>query len=235
MIIRLASEVKPSDWPEGKGSGWKKGRHRSVVLENPDKRVNQQVLHVVICNDDGVPMWDQFLHWENGGAITLPVNSKGQIGLIEIERPVQRENRPFQLVGRSKDVDAQVLVNLGRKCLEAPRGMASKNEKPGETAAREAEEELGRVILAKQYVGCLIANSTFDPRLLHGYIVQVNEKRKSSLPKDVNEKIFKVDWYDPLEVAQMLQMGPECPIVCSFTKAQLAHFFAARWLEQLEG
>ncbi len=223
MKIRFAKDVQ---WPQGKGPGWKPGPD-GVAIEN--EKFRHQIVHVAVCKDDGTPIYDQILHYEAGGAITLPVNSEGKIGLVEIERPVQREAAPYALVGRNAADDEAFLRNLGRKVLEAPRGMAKKNEEPGQVAAREGEEEIGSAVRRVTYLGPIADNTTFKPTMLHAYLAEVDETQASKLPPDVNEKIFQVKWFGVMEVLRMLKMGRDCPIACAFTKAVLAHYVAVKF------
>lgn len=232
MRIRLASDVSPEEWPmdpkseKRKGPGWKAGPG-SVVLENEGLR--HQVVHVVVCKDDGSPIYDQFVHWEAGGAVTLPVNQKGEIGLVEVDRPILRSPMDYQLVGRDAAFDRRWAENLGRKSWEAPRGMARKNEKPGQTAVREGEEEIGSAVRRVIYLGPQADNTTFKPMAVHGYLAEVDATKASSLPPDVNEKIFQVQWHPWQEVMRMLTKGADCPILCDFTKSALAYWFARKF------
>ncbi|MFH1098935.1 MAG: NUDIX domain-containing protein, partial [Candidatus Uhrbacteria bacterium] len=168
---------------EGK-QGWRRGEGDDVFVHSKLGVVR----HVVICRDDGTPLYDQFIHFEPIGAVTVPVNSKGELGLVRVERPTLKADvtgNTFPLLN---------VADLGVASLEFPRGFPKKGEAAAQTAAREGEEELGSPILGVEQIGELTPNTTFHPHRIPIFLVRVNEEFKGTLPPDVNEKILKVEW-----------------------------------------
>ncbi|MEW6407856.1 MAG: NUDIX domain-containing protein [Patescibacteria group bacterium] len=179
-------------------------------LQNPKLG---EIVRVVICRDDGTPMWDQFLHNEPIGAICVPVNKKGEIGLIIVERPIFKNDPEFPLSDFSK---------LGALSIECPRGFPFKGERSQETAARETDEEIGSPVSESILLGHIRPNSTFHPHAIPVYLVKVDEDFQGITPPDVNEKILRVEWFTVSRVKEMIRKDE---IICGITKAALCHLF----------
>jgi hypothetical protein len=239
MRIRFASEVRPDEWPLDPKDPekirrltpkWKPGPRPDILLEN--EGMLHQVVHVVICKDDGTPMWDQIEHVEHvSGAATLPVDSRGRIGLQLQERPVQRAAMPERkLLGRDPAYDEAFLANLGgMKVMQCPRGMAKKGEKPWETAARETREEQGRVIRRLASCGLIWDNTAFKPVPAYGFIAKIDESVPPANDPDFNEGILKVEWYELRDVLRMATTGKPYPLDDGFTTNLLFHYMARKF------
>ncbi|MDB4939753.1 MAG: hypothetical protein JWO40_178 [Candidatus Doudnabacteria bacterium] len=81
-----------------------------------------QLVHVAICKDDGTPLWDQPLHFENIGAITMVVDSKERIGLVKVDRPAVANPDDYSYPPTD-------FSKFGTGLWEVPRGMP-KQAKP---------------------------------------------------------------------------------------------------------
>jgi len=210
MKVKLFSEV--ADQMTGRG-GWQRGDGDTVFI-NPKLG---SVTHVAICKDDGTPMWDQFIHFEPIGAISLPVNSKGEVGLVSVERPT------FRIGTDQQTFPALDLDNLGCPSLEFPRGFPKKGEIGAQTAKREGEEELGSPITNVGLLGHLTPNTTFHPHRIPVYLVGVDNQFKGTTPPDVNEKILNVQWMTAPAVINLMANGA---INCAMTLGTWALYHA---------
>lgn len=207
MKVRSFGEIAEA---LGDRRGWRPGAG-DVVLAHPSLG---RVVHVGICKDDGSPMYDQFLHLEPVGAITVPVNSKGELGLVEVERPGVREAADYTF----PNLD---LTKFGHPSLEFPRGFPKKGEIAQQTAAREAGEELGSPIRDVRFIGELTPNTTFHSHRIPILLAIVDEGFAGAPPPDVNEKILKVRWHALDAVFACIRLGQ---IHCGMTKAALLHY-----------
>lgn len=203
-VKRERSQFKPA-WQRGRGD---------KIYENPKFG---RIQAVVITKEDGTPLYDQIIWIEPVGAVTVPINLKGEIGLQEVERPVilkedvEPYNRPGQL-----DVN---FADLGRKILETPRGFPVKSEKPIETALRESSEELQKVVIELKKIGEINPNTAFFVNSIPVYLARINSDLPAKIPPDLNERILKVSWYSLAEIKRMIREGK---IICGFTLAALA-------------
>lgn len=216
MKVRTFSEVEAE---LGEKRGWRQGSGDEVLV-NPKLGV---VRHVAICRDDGTPLYDQFLHIEPIGAITVPVNTKGELGVVTVERPGVRDMKWYQFPGGPD------LSLLGCPSMEFPRGFPKKGELAAQTAAREGEEELGSPILSVQQIGEITPNTTFHPHRIPVFLVRVNEAFAGTMPPDVNEKILKVEWRSLEDVMSRIRGSK---IHCGMTKAALCHYLAEMHSEE---
>lgn len=189
-------------------SGWNKGEG-DVVLVNP---ALGKVVHVAVCNDEGKPLYDQFLHAEPVGAVTVPMNSEGKIGIITVARPTAKPGT-YNYPNFENN-----LSNLGWESIEVPRGFPRKGEIGAQTAAREAGEELGSPIKLIELLGEITPNTTFHPHRIPVYLAQVDENFTGPIPGDVNEKILKVYW---VTKSELLGMVKDNQIYCGMTMAAI--------------
>lgn len=209
-MLRKLSEVKkesPAFTPK-----WDRV-DENQVYENPQFCSIQAV---VICKDDGTPLYDQVVVVEPVGAVTIPVNLEGKIGLQTVFRPVILAEGidPYVAPGN-------LAINpsdLGRVSIEVPRGFPIKGEKPGETAFREASEELQKLVISAKQIGEVNPNTAYFVHSTPVFLVEVDSTRLTDIPPDVNEKIFKVDWFSREEVEALVREGK---IFCGFTLAVL--------------
>ncbi len=197
----------------------KRGWHLDKNGDYRNPKLGEMIL-VVICKDDGAPIWDQFIHNEPVGAISAPINKKGEVSLIIVERLIFKDKAEFPLQGFSQ---------LGALSVECPRGFSFKGGKSQETAAREVEEEIGSPILESTFLGHIRANSSFNSHAIPIYLVKVDEDFAGRIPPDVNEKILKVKYY-PLAEAE--NMAKEDKITRGITKAAICNFLCYLLLDQ---
>jgi len=217
MKVRLFSEV------EMERAGWKRDEG-DVVFYNPALGA---IVRVAMCNDEGTPLWDQFLHMEPVGAITVPVNSNGDLGFVVQQRPTISSSElyiyPNLESEERKSEIVRVLDIVGTPSLELPRGFPLKGEAPEQTAKREADQELDSPILEVQRIGEVVPNTAFNPHRIPVFLAKVNEKFDGEYPPDVNEKILKVEWNDPRSVKRMIA-GEE--MFCGMSLAALSFYFS---------
>lgn len=205
MRVRAIQEVDGLGWHPGSG----------VVFEHSKLG---RIVHVAICKDDGTKLYDQPMHLEPVGAVTVPVNSKGELGIVEVERPTVRSAAEY----RYPDLD---LATLGVASLEFPRGFPKKGELGAQTAAREGEEELGSPIRSVRQVGEITPNTTFHPHRIPVFLVRVDERFAGTMPPDVNEKILKVRW---ISVNEFMRLIADGRVHCGMTKAAFCHYLVVR-------
>lgn len=193
-------------------TGWlyKVSRFTDKVMQHIDGL--GQIIHVAICRDDGTPMWDQPIFVEQRGGITVVMNDKGEVGMIEVERPVIRSVEGFDYM----DFDPTA---LGRPSWEFPRGFPKKGETTEQTAAREAGEELGSPIKEIVKLGEVSANTTYFPIPQPVYLAMLDDSFTGTIPPDINEKILQVSWKSEEQFSQMVRDGQ---IVCGLTLAAWA-------------
>ena len=206
MKVRLFQEVADQ---LGARQGWKAGEGDRVLV-NPKMGA---VVHVAMCNDDGTPLWDQFLHFEPIGAVTVPINLKGEFGMVRVYRPTIRPDAVYDF----SDIDATI-ERLGATSVEFPRGFPKKGERVDQTARREGEEELNSPILEVRQLGEITPNTTFHPHRIPVFGIKVDERYAGALPPDVNEKILKVTWMSPEQIRECVAQGE---INCGMTLAAL--------------
>lgn len=169
----------------------------------------------VICRDDGRPLWDQFIYNEPIGVILVPVNKRGEIRLITVERLIFKDEAKFSLCDFSQ---------LGPTPIEIPCGFPFKGEKSQETAARKATEEIGSLILESRLIGYCRPNSTFHPYQIPVYFVLIDDEFQETVPTDVNEKILRVIYY-PFEEAKkiVVKIQITCEIILAATNQLLCY------------
>ncbi len=107
---------------------------------------------IVICKDDGTPLYDQYQIIEKPGAIVVPYyygpdGDEIYVGLITCVRPVVAD----------KETGIQGHV----KSIELPRGFGIGIETPSQTAVRELGEETQRVVQELILIGQANPNNAF--------------------------------------------------------------------------
>ncbi|MDO8599553.1 MAG: NUDIX domain-containing protein [bacterium] len=182
------------------------------------------VRHVVVCKDDGTPVYDQFIHAEPVGAVTVPVNSKGEFGVIDVWRPTIVSAEEY----RFPDLD---LAKVGVMSTEFPRGFPKKGEVGAQTALREAQEELSSPIRKVAQIGEWTPNTTFHPHRIPVFAAWLDEARaadvvaKRTVPSpDMNEKILNVRW---VALDHLFALMRERKLHCGATQAALCLYLAA--------
>jgi ADP-ribose pyrophosphatase YjhB (NUDIX family) len=108
----------------------------SVATIDDEKPVGQQFL------------FDQMLRGEIPGAVFLPINADGHVGLQKMPRPQVKDLAAYNAGYPHLDTN-----NLGRESWEVPRGFGEKGETWENTTDREVAEETGRLIAKKEFLG----------------------------------------------------------------------------------
>ncbi len=174
-----------------------------------------QILHGVVCQADGRPCYDLPLWAEPVGAICVPVDRSGSIGLIEQYRPAPVSN------DQAAFYPVQTLNSQGRWSLELPRGFAEPGEPPEDTARRETEEELQRQVRRVQRLGPSNTNTTFFLNNHLIFLVEVDQPAQRSA--DSAEVIRAVRFFSWDEVLRKVASGE---IICGMTKSALLTYYA---------
>ncbi|MDX2213967.1 MAG: NUDIX domain-containing protein [Oculatellaceae cyanobacterium bins.114] len=179
------------------------------------------ILHIVVCNDAGYPLYDQPVWAEPVGAIIVPVDETGRIGFIETFRvaPPAKGNRSIY--------PPTELNQHGLLSLELPRGFPEQGEAPEETARRETEEEMGIVVRDVVLLGENNTNTTFFLNNIPVWLAHVDKEATTLQSPDPIELIRKTKFFLVSEVMDLITSGR---IVCGITKAGLLHYLA--WLQQ---
>lgn len=200
--------VKPLSQSGLDKTGWNKGEG-DVLLVHPKLG---KLIQVAVCDTAGKPIYDQFIHAEPIGAVTIPVNSKGEIGLIGALRWTANPARyDFETIENHLDI-------LGMVSVEFPRGFPHKGEAPATTAMREGGEELGSPIISVEKLGVVTPNTTFHPHQIPVYLARVDETFVGDIPGDVNERVLAVDYVSSEVLRDKIARGE---IYCGFTLAAI--------------
>lgn len=190
--------------------------------ESPDIALTNSaygtILHAVVCDGNGQPLYDQPLWLEGTGAICVDVDADERIGLVRHQRPALE----FSSKDRSWPASA---VNTQGVSLELPRGFPNRGESPADAAAREAAEETGYAVLRTTLLGYSNTNTTFYPNSNAVYLVQLDRNRPSSQGPDPNETIHGVEFHELPIVLSMIATGQ---IICGMTKSALLSYVAWR-------
>ncbi len=205
MKVRKLSEVA-KEFP-GFQPGWKLDENGG--LSNP--RFGS-IERVVICDDDGKPIFDQYEIWEKGGAIVVPWywnEHQLLVGLISIVRPVIS--------------DPCTGLQGGLVSLETPRGFGIGIETEGETGIRELGEETQLVVRKLELIGITNPNTAFykNPGIPI-FAAEIDRKKFSERKPDSTERILKCDFYTKQKIAAL---SKEQKIFCALTKSALGDFF----------
>jgi hypothetical protein len=115
-----------------------------------------KILHAVVLDDDGTPLYDLPVHWDRGGGgVTVPITANGEICFVEHLRPV-----PTSPTARGTEEPPPNLDSLGVRSLELPRGFADDGEEWATTALREATEELALTMSGAIRIGSINPNTS---------------------------------------------------------------------------
>ena len=166
---------------------------------------------VVICKDDGSPVYDQYQIVEKGGAIVIPYYFERQlrVGLISIFRVIPAD---------PKNPGKQGIISI-----ETPRGFAIDGEVAEETAIRELGEETQRVVASLKLIGYVNPNTAFYKSYIPVFALEVDREKYSKLRPEAEEKIFQCRFYTKQEVEALVRARK---IFCGLTKAALMDFFS---------
>lgn len=209
MKIRELSEVLKAHPDFRPGWQWKNGK-----LENPKYGSVEQI---VVCKDDGTPIYDSYQISETGGAIIVPYYHKDNVlyvGLIDELRSVVKDKNG----------------NQGSVILRGvPRGFKASDETSEETAIRELGEETKAVVKKLTFIGKINPNSSFYTTCgIPVFKAEVDPKKISRLKPDANEKIVKSNYYRMENIKkEVLQKIIERGTNCGITLAALFLFLVS--------
>lgn len=178
------------------------------------------IRHVVICKDDGEPLWDQLELREQSGSIIVPYFvSKGvyYLGVVEQGRPII-EN---PLTNQQGDVIS----------IEFPRGFAAyKGENLEEIARRELTEETQSVIKELKYLGSINpltsfyvtqkVNEVFAANVISDEVVRLKEREGLSKEAE-KEQIISSEYIPLLTLYGLIKSGK---MFCGLSQAALTKF-----------
>lgn len=204
--------------------GW-----RQIGESLRNDRLGAELRHVQVTKPDGSPIYDQPIVDERpGGAITVAVDTEGNIALIEVFRPaVAPADSDF-----SWPLSEEELSQLGAYSFEVPRGFPKKDATADQTAIDESAEELGHAVISVQEIGMVNCNTAYFVRRIPVYRAIIDRSRLSDLEQDVNEKIRAAVWFTPTELSEAIVEGK---IFCSLTLGSLALYGACLTASLLGG
>lgn len=185
-------------------------------LENPKFGI---VERVVVCRDDGQPMYDKYQIAEG------PVLSDGTRKASAVIVPFFREEGTLYL-GLIKNL-RELAINpetglQGYVSTEFPRGFANLEDATDEeTAKRELGEETGKVAKTINKIGRVNPNTAFYATSLWVYAVEVDPIIKSGFKPDQTEIILKCEF---VPYADLRQMVAQQEISCGLSLSALMLF-----------
>lgn len=186
-----------------------------VLLDNDPYN---QVLHVVVCDAQGAPLYDVPARAEPRGAIALAVDRQGRLGLLEQWRAVPAA-RPWQSA-----YPAPTPARHGFFSWEVPRGFPDAQESSLQAARREVGEELGCRAVRAQPLGWCNLNTTFSLTDLPIYLVLVDRDQADARHgDDPHESIRQVRWWEEGALRQAIARGE---LRCGVTLAALARLWS---------
>jgi len=206
-------------------NGWKLGGLVDPEVGRLHGFVNDMgfaLMHVVNQKADGgkwLDLYDQFVLFENPGAIAVCTDGEGRVGLVQNYRLVgdrleevlkflrNPETGKYDFSGyaktlRGKRLFAQALEGLGAWVWELPRGLAPAGETDDiaafirKVAAIEAKEEGGFGIAEIRQRGKINANTTFFPHpqfVVSGKIVARGANRPEAMESIGRARMFAPD------------------------------------------
>jgi ADP-ribose pyrophosphatase YjhB (NUDIX family) len=203
MRIRTLDEIL-KDFPQFK-PGWTTTPN---AISSPKHGAAERV---VVCRDDGTPLYDQYQIREAPGAIAVPFyQNTGElnIGLVKIVRP---------LVTGTDGTQGNTVS------YEVPRGFSFQGEPTSETVKRELGEETSTVVRSMRLIGEVNPNTAFYIKNIPVYAAEIAPDAVSHFRPDATEKILKSSFYSPKNIGEMIMRNE---IFCGLSKAALLNFFA---------
>lgn len=208
MKIRSLTEIKAED--KNFAAGWQMDE-KTGKLWNPRFGSVEQI---VVCNDEGSPLYDQFQIIEKKGVIIVPYYYGPQneifIGLITCVRPIVSDHET--------GVQGQV------RSIEVPKGFSLDGETPSQTAVRELEEETGYAAQELGLIGFVNPHTSYCKNYgIPIYRALIN-KNLLCKPHPESEEMIQQCAFHPME--EILIMVRTGQIFCGLTKAALLNFLA---------
>lgn len=226
LRLRLFTEADIGTKPHG----WRQHGMKTREGARIDGNVNDMgfaVMHVVNQKDDKgewKDQYDQYVLFENPGAIVVCTDAAGRVGLVPnfrlvgdrldpvLEQLKNPETGKYNYAAyirtlREKNLFQVALGNLGEYVWELPRGLAPAGETADmaafikKVAAIEAKEEAGLDLADVRLRGKVNANTTFYPHaqfVVSARIVGTGASRPEAL-----ESIGKLKMFTPEELRAM--------------------------------
>ena len=171
-----------------------------------------RVVHAVVCEDAGRPLYDLPVWQESGGAVIVPVRPDGALGFVRAERPVPMA--PEHAVPYAEELRWEA---CGTRALELPRGFGEPGESAEQAARREAEEELSMRVQRIEALGHCNPNTTFFVHAVPVFRAHVSGVLARA-DSDPRECIAGVEFLTLDEALRAVARGD---ILCGFTQAAL--------------
>lgn len=179
------------DWFRGKGN---------TVMTNSERGI--LINYIMWRNPSGEVTHDQPVLVTRGGAIVLPIDQKGRVGLILKWQPQPPSS--IEWYANFPDYNVQ---ELGRWSFEAVGEMGLPGEAPANTAQRGISEETGLVVKKLTDVGAFCADPPTIVNPDFYYLAQVKRDPKAK-PQDTTEGIMgQVHFFTRKQVAKMISKG----------------------------
>ncbi len=176
-----------------------------------------KIVHLMNRPNSGTSDFDQPAWAHVPGAIIVPRNSKGQLGLIKAFRPVV-----WSKTGSLWDISKLDLADHGVWSLEFPRGNANAGESISDCAKREAEEETKRKAREVRLLDW--TNQDTALRMFATAVVLV-EMSDDLVDSEIDAKEV-IESYQYFDFHQLLGMVGTGDIICGHTKSALTTFIA---------
>lgn len=193
------------------------------VFAGYENRRFGKVRPVVVCRDDGTPIFDQY-DIEEG-----PANQESKRALVSgaVIVPHFFDSRdPYVgLIDRTREVVRNPQTGeQGYGAIELPRGFSRLAEVPEDTATRELGEEtasVARKVFKLGGMGYSNANTAFHNGFYWIFGAEVDPAIRSHLRPDARELILKCTFHPYPDVRRMVDRGD---IYCNFTNGALMRF-----------
>lgn len=185
-------------------------RSGDVVLHHP--RIGQ-IIHTIVCRDDGTPLYDDYLQHEAVGVIVVPVSIQEprRTCFVLIDRPVFQE-------GVGQTYPGLDYATLGGLSLEVPRGSFMPGETTEQAVRRVAEQKTGCAVLDVGALGRLNPNTRFNPQKHYVFRAAVDQSVAGAHPLALDVKIASTIWLTADEIKGMIRDGT---VFCGMTQAAL--------------
>lgn len=197
--------------------------NRSPSSARPDLLIDNspysRIYHMVVTDASKKPLYDLPAIAEPTGAIALPLNAAGQIGLIRQWRAVPA-SKPGATAYEEPDK-----TQHGFYSIELPRGFPEEGEAHADAAAREVREELGVGVERVWQLGWCNCNTAIALTDIPVYAVLV---RQDEIVNDVRDEAEVIDGVQWLSIEELGHQVLEGHIRCGLTLAAVSYAFAAR-------
>lgn len=187
-----------------------------ILIDNPPFG---RIYHAAVIESTGRFLYDLPAMTERAGAVALAISRDGKVALMHHWRPLPAkdpsQSASFLTIGAARGVWS----------LEVPRGFPNGAEDCGDTARREAQEELGVVVSNVVHLGFCNFNTSVLLSDIPIYAVLAHPDRPASNKRDESEVIRRVAWMSFQEAFACVARGE---VRCGLTLAALSHLVASK-------